>query len=69
MKQQIIFNLESDDNPQDYADPIRALCVISDICTYLRELDKYGAERKVDIGMIRDHVRGLCEGIGEEWVV
>ena len=69
MKQQIIFNLEEGDNPQDYADPIRSLCVIRDICEYLRELDKYRSERPVDIGEIRGHVRELCEGIGEEWVI
>ena len=69
MKQKIIFELEEGDNPQDYADPLRALTVISDICNYLRTLDKYGEREEVSIHEIRDHVRELCSGIGEEWTL
>ena len=73
MKQQIIFNIEDGDNPQNYIDPIKNLTIIRDITEYLRHLQKYGNDfHDIDdaIDKIRDKITFIIldAGIDEEWI-
>ena len=69
-KTTITFELDDHDTPQDYADPIRTLCIVSDISQLLRDLDKYGSEYKTveaAISGIRESVHKRCSELSEEW--
>jgi hypothetical protein len=74
-KTTITFELEQDDNPTDYVNPIGVLCIIRSITGYLRQLDKYdvGVEDfksiRDAITQIRIRVKDLCEGIDSEWLL